>query len=73
AAAAPDQDFIGVEVHYPGVGALLNGVLTQGLTNVRVFDRVAIVDPHVGQALSQHAVKQRANTWVMHFNADEVL
>ncbi|MDF2641395.1 MAG: trmB, partial [Pseudomonas sp.] len=26
AAAAPDQDFIGVEVHSPGVGALLNGV-----------------------------------------------
>ena len=31
AAAAPEQDFIGVEVHRPGVGALLNGVLTQGL------------------------------------------
>jgi tRNA (guanine-N7-)-methyltransferase len=28
AAAAPEQDFIGVEVHRPGVGALLNGVLT---------------------------------------------
>ncbi|MFG9941785.1 tRNA (guanine(46)-N(7))-methyltransferase TrmB [Pseudomonas aeruginosa] len=30
AAAAPDIDFIGVEVHKPGVGALLNGLLTQG-------------------------------------------
>jgi len=38
AAAAPEQDFIGVEVHRPGVGALLNGVLTQGLTNLRVYD-----------------------------------
>eukprot|EP01132_Coremiostelium_polycephalum_P022022 gene22022-26133_t len=31
AAASPEQDFIGVEVHRPGVGALLNGVLTQVL------------------------------------------
>ncbi|MES2818869.1 MAG: tRNA (guanosine(46)-N7)-methyltransferase TrmB [Pseudomonadota bacterium] len=37
AAAAPEQDFIGVEVHRPGVGALLNGLLTQQLTNVRVY------------------------------------
>ncbi|WP_426151641.1 tRNA (guanosine(46)-N7)-methyltransferase TrmB [Pseudomonas sp. DC3000-4b1] len=42
AAAAPEQDFIGVEVHRPGVGALLNGVLAQGLKNVRVFDCDAI-------------------------------
>ncbi|MGV8384050.1 tRNA (guanosine(46)-N7)-methyltransferase TrmB, partial [Pseudomonas aeruginosa] len=32
-----DIDFIGVEVHKPGVGALLNGLLTQGLGNVRVY------------------------------------
>ncbi|WP_188865875.1 tRNA (guanosine(46)-N7)-methyltransferase TrmB [Pseudomonas asuensis] len=37
AAAAPEQDFIGVEVHRPGVGALLNGLLTQQLSNVRVY------------------------------------
>ncbi|MBD9483577.1 tRNA (guanosine(46)-N7)-methyltransferase TrmB [Pseudomonas sp. PDM14] len=37
AAAAPEQDFIGVEVHKPGVGALLNGLLTQNLSNVRVY------------------------------------
>jgi tRNA (guanine-N7-)-methyltransferase len=37
AAAAPGQDFIGVEVHKPGVGALLNGALTQDLTNIRVY------------------------------------
>lgn len=42
AAAAPEQDFIGVEVHRPGVGALLNGVLTQGLKNLRVYDCDAI-------------------------------
>jgi len=37
AAAAPEQDFIGVEVHRPGVGALLNGLMTQRLGNVRVY------------------------------------
>ena len=37
AAAAPEQDFIGVEVHRPGVGALLNGLMTQNLNNVRVY------------------------------------
>jgi tRNA (guanine-N7-)-methyltransferase len=42
AAAAPEQDFIGVEVHRPGVGALLNGALSQGLSNLRVFDCDAI-------------------------------
>lgn len=37
AAAQPEHDFIGVEVHRPGVGALLNGVLTQNLSNLRVY------------------------------------
>ena len=37
AAAAPEQDFIGVEVHKPGVGALLNGVMAQNLSNLRVY------------------------------------
>ncbi|MBU3059327.1 tRNA (guanosine(46)-N7)-methyltransferase TrmB [Pseudomonas indica] len=37
AAAAPEQDFIGVEVHKPGVGALLSGMQAQGLTNIRVY------------------------------------
>ena len=37
AAAAPEHDFIGVEVHRPGVGALLNGALAQNLSNIRVY------------------------------------
>jgi len=37
AAAAPEHDFIGVEVHRPGVGALLNGALAQNLNNIRVY------------------------------------
>lgn len=42
AQTAPEQDFIGVEVHPPGVGSLLNGVLTTGIDNLRVFDCDAI-------------------------------
>lgn len=34
---APEQDFVGVEVHRPGVGALLNGMLTESVTNVRIY------------------------------------
>ena len=42
AQTAPEQDFIGVEVHRPGVGSLLNGVLNAGIDNLRVFDCDAI-------------------------------
>ncbi|MDM1708044.1 tRNA (guanosine(46)-N7)-methyltransferase TrmB [Thiopseudomonas alkaliphila] len=42
AAAAPDQDFIGIEVHRPGVGSLLSGLLSQNLSNVRVYQEDAI-------------------------------
>lgn len=37
AEAAPEQDFIGVEVHLPGVGALLKEVEERGLENVRAY------------------------------------
>ena len=37
AAAAPDTDFVGVEVHPPGVGHCLLGIEKQGLRNVRVL------------------------------------
>ena len=32
----PDMDFLGIEVHRPGVGRLLNALSTEGLTNIRV-------------------------------------
>ena len=52
AAAAPEQDFIGVEVHRPGVGALLNGLLTQNLTNVRVYacDAIEVLNQAIPDA-----------------------
>ncbi|GHD40351.1 tRNA (guanine-N(7)-)-methyltransferase [Marinobacter persicus] len=37
AEAAPEQDFIGVEVHLPGVGALLKEVEERGLENIRIY------------------------------------
>ncbi|MDP6197661.1 MAG: tRNA (guanosine(46)-N7)-methyltransferase TrmB [Porticoccaceae bacterium] len=36
-AAAPDTDFIGIEVHPPGVGTLINGAQAQGADNLRVY------------------------------------
>ena len=37
AKAEPDKNFIGVETHKPGIGALFLGMQTQGLTNLRVY------------------------------------
>lgn len=37
AKAHPEQDFIGIETHQPGIGSLLQGVEREKLTNIRVF------------------------------------
>ena len=42
AKAAPDKDFIGIEVHKPGVGACLGEAETEGVKNLRVFEHDAI-------------------------------
>jgi tRNA (guanine-N7-)-methyltransferase len=46
AAAHPETDYLGVEVHTPGVGSLLNRIDTLGLRNVRVIqgDAVDVVE-----------------------------
>ena len=46
AKADPDKDFIGIEVHRPGVGALLMEIEQQGLTNLRSYcdDAVDILE-----------------------------
>jgi tRNA (guanine-N7-)-methyltransferase len=41
AAAHPENDYLGVEVHTPGVGALLKQIGERGLTNVRVIQHDA--------------------------------
>ncbi|MDA8127504.1 MAG: tRNA (guanosine(46)-N7)-methyltransferase TrmB [Betaproteobacteria bacterium] len=42
AAAHPDNDYLGVEVHTPGVGALLKQIGERGLENVRVIQHDAV-------------------------------
>jgi len=42
ATANPRNDFLGLEVHGPGVGALLNRVAAAGLTNMRVIQHDAV-------------------------------
>ena len=42
AEAAPEQDFLGIEVHRPGIGHLLQEVEARGLRNVRVMNRDAV-------------------------------
>lgn len=42
AAAAPDTNFIGIEVHRPGVGACLAEAGEQGLNNLKVFEQDAV-------------------------------
>lgn len=42
AAHDPVRDFIGIEVHAPGVGRLLNGLEADGLGNVRVYHHDAV-------------------------------
>jgi tRNA (guanine-N7-)-methyltransferase len=42
AAAHPGNDYLGVEVHTPGVGALLKQVGERGLDNVRVIQHDAV-------------------------------
>jgi tRNA (guanine-N7-)-methyltransferase len=38
----PDKNFIGIEVHAPGVGRALNGIAQQNLSNVRVYQHDAV-------------------------------
>ncbi|MBI3772418.1 MAG: tRNA (guanosine(46)-N7)-methyltransferase TrmB [Gammaproteobacteria bacterium] len=49
AATHPEQDFLGIEVHRPGVGRLLSRLGEQGSTNVRVLcaDAVDILQTRI--------------------------
>ena len=42
AQAEPARDFIGIEVHRPGVGRLMNALADAGSTNVRVYNHDAV-------------------------------
>jgi tRNA (guanine-N7-)-methyltransferase len=42
AKAAPEIDFIGIEIHKPGIGQLLQNIEAAGLTNLRIFYKDAV-------------------------------
>jgi len=42
AAARPEADFLGIEVHRPGIGHCLLGIESRGLGNVRLFSYDAV-------------------------------
>ena len=42
AAAAPDTNFIGIEVHHPGVGKLLHSMVERDVDNIRVYCHDAV-------------------------------
>ncbi|MCC2617666.1 tRNA (guanosine(46)-N7)-methyltransferase TrmB [Aestuariibacter halophilus] len=48
----PDKDFVGIEVHRPGVGTCINDALEAGLTNLKVYchDGVEILRDCIGDA-----------------------
>ncbi|HEY0231967.1 MAG TPA: tRNA (guanosine(46)-N7)-methyltransferase TrmB [Dokdonella sp.] len=52
AQAEPEHDFIGVEVHRPGVGRLMNGLADAGVDNVRLYnhDAVEVLQQEIGAA-----------------------
>ncbi len=51
----PHRDFIGIEVHSPGVGRALNGIAENGYTNVRVYrhDAVEVLQNEIEDASLQ--------------------
>lgn len=50
--AEPDTNFIGIEVHTPGVGRLMNGLAAQGLRNARLYahDAVDVLRDEIAEA-----------------------
>ena len=42
AAAHPEVDYLGIEVHTPGVGSLLKEIRERGLTNLRIIQHDAV-------------------------------
>ena len=42
AQAHPENDYLGIEVHAPGVGSLLNRIEQYGLTNLRIIQHDAV-------------------------------
>lgn len=60
AAADPSRDYLGIEVHMPGVGHALAGIERNGLRNVRVFrfDAVEVLRHEI-----RHAALDEVRIW----------
>lgn len=65
AQAEPGTDFIGAEVHRPGVGFLLSRAAAAALTNLRVYtdDAVEVLDRCVADASLDELVVQFPDPW----------
>ncbi len=65
AAAEPDKNFIGVEVHLPGVGSLLKGIGELGLSNLRVYrdDAVQVLAQCIAPASLQRVQIYFPDPW----------
>jgi tRNA (guanine-N7-)-methyltransferase len=65
AAANPDRDHLGIEVHRPGVGRLLMGIEAQGLRNIRVIcdDAVDVLRDSIADAAFDHICLYFADPW----------
>ncbi|TDG15686.1 tRNA (guanosine(46)-N7)-methyltransferase TrmB [Seongchinamella unica] len=52
AAAAPEKNFVGIEVHKPGVGRLLHSMADDGVDNIRVYchDAVEVLQDCIADA-----------------------
>jgi tRNA (guanine-N7-)-methyltransferase len=61
----PDRDFLGIEVHPPGVGHCLLAADAAGLTNVRVVqhDAVEVLEQSVPDAAFDEALVYFADPW----------
>ena len=65
AANEPDSDFIGIEVHRPGVGHLLMQLQERGLDNVRVFcaDAVEVLEQTLADGSLQRVLLFFPDPW----------
>jgi len=65
AMSRPDADFLGVEVHPPGIGHLLLGIEAHGLTNVRVIahDAVEVLERQIPPASLDEVLLYFPDPW----------
>jgi tRNA (guanine-N7-)-methyltransferase len=65
AASRPDADFLGVEVHPPGIGHLLLGIEARGLSNIRVIrhDAVEVIEHQIPPASLDEVLLYFPDPW----------